>query len=640
MFEKVYKQIDDKIVLKALYQRLARTVWTWDRDKETGRYGITQQLLMNDEGKPLVVKLSHDQIVIFTFRREGDNMEGISVLRSAYKHWYIKDTLYKLDAVKHERQSVGIPIITLPETHSDADGKEAENILTNLRSTEKTYIVLPSPQWKFEFAQMGGGTVLDTANSIEHHNKEIVKNILAGFLDLGSSKGGGGSYALSEDQSSLFLLSLSAVAQQIQDTLNNEVVKDLVDLNFTLAPNQQYPKLAFQKLGEVKYDELASSLSTLSGAGLITPDQGTEDYIRKLYDLPKKAEDADDAGEGEELDEDEEAEGLEEDANEEADAETQEQVDSPENDDAEMQKLEDEMSKLEASEVERFSEDALEYSDEIVDSMIFAMSPDDATREKIRQGLIAYWDRKGRKAKPTMTQRKDNFDKNAKNAGGKIKDAVDKYKSTVAPLKQAIDALKAQKKAGKLSSKQLKAKTKEIRSQIKAIRDSKNEHVQTLRFIKRDAIQGKKQVKATISARKKAISGVIKQITADVTAKNSTRSEAIKSLATQIKANVQNYTQLKASAKTKEEKQGLKSMYAQIKSENDSLRATAKQIRGDAKNERTQAKAKKDELKKSVASMSEIFSESTPGYSGCVMLNVDPSLFENFPISPEDLEDS
>ncbi|MFA9262981.1 MAG: hypothetical protein ACEQSB_06585, partial [Undibacterium sp.] len=250
----------DKIILKDLSQRLARTVYKWNRE-EDGRYGITQMLYLNDEGKDFNVQLNADKIVTFTFRREGANMEGVSVLRSAYKHWYIKDTLYKLDAVKHERQAVGIPVITLPAVHEESDEQEAEDILSNLRATEKSFVVLPSPEWTFEFAQMGASSVLDTEKSIIHHNTQIVQNILAGFLDLGKT-GGGGSYALSEDQSSLFLLSLTALANQICDVFNRHVIPELVDLNFDVAEGQRYPKLTFQKLGEVKYEELASSLST------------------------------------------------------------------------------------------------------------------------------------------------------------------------------------------------------------------------------------------------------------------------------------------------------------------------------------------------------------------------------------------
>jgi len=89
------------------------------------------------------VSIPAEKLLIFSYRREGDNYAGISVLRSAYKHWYIKDKLYKFDAVRHERQSVGIPVITLPDGASDTDRTEALTIVTNIRSTEQTGIVLP-----------------------------------------------------------------------------------------------------------------------------------------------------------------------------------------------------------------------------------------------------------------------------------------------------------------------------------------------------------------------------------------------------------------------------------------------------------------------------------------------------------------
>jgi len=49
------------------------------------------------------------------------------------------------------------------------------------------------------------------------------------------------------------LVSLSAVAKQIAETLNRQLVKELVDLNFELKENQSYPELKFNKLGDVDY---------------------------------------------------------------------------------------------------------------------------------------------------------------------------------------------------------------------------------------------------------------------------------------------------------------------------------------------------------------------------------------------------
>lgn len=98
------------------------------------------------EGEALdknVVSIPASKLLVFTFRREGDNYEGTSVLRSAYKHWYFKDSMYKFDSVRHERQSVGIPVIYLPDNATDADKIEAKSIVQNIRANEQTGIVMP-----------------------------------------------------------------------------------------------------------------------------------------------------------------------------------------------------------------------------------------------------------------------------------------------------------------------------------------------------------------------------------------------------------------------------------------------------------------------------------------------------------------
>lgn len=203
VFEKVYKIKGDKIVLRKLAQRLQASIYKWEtEDKQAG---ITQKLFWDDSKKQDTVSIPKQYLVIFSFRREGDNYEGRSILRTAYKHWYIKDSLYKIDAVKHERLGIGIPVITLPKGASDDDKKEAETILENLRGTEQTYVVLPSPDWKIEFMDLKGGAAADASKSIAHHDRQISKSILAQFIDLGAESSGG-SYALSEDQSSLFTL--------------------------------------------------------------------------------------------------------------------------------------------------------------------------------------------------------------------------------------------------------------------------------------------------------------------------------------------------------------------------------------------------------------------------------------------------
>lgn len=134
---------------------------------------------------------------------------------------------------------------------------------------------------------MKAGQNTNLFESIKHHNREIAKNILAQFLELGDTESG--SKALSEDQSDLFLLSLVAVANQIKDTINRFLIPELVDYNYDGV--KEYPKITFEKLGSVDYEKIANILSSLASGELITKDEDLEDYLRTKMNLPARKKD-------------------------------------------------------------------------------------------------------------------------------------------------------------------------------------------------------------------------------------------------------------------------------------------------------------------------------------------------------------
>jgi hypothetical protein len=64
------------------------------------------------------------RLVYYRVGAEGDNWEGVSLLRPVYKPWYIKDQLERLDAVgREEREALGLPSSTRPAgTETDRRG--------------------------------------------------------------------------------------------------------------------------------------------------------------------------------------------------------------------------------------------------------------------------------------------------------------------------------------------------------------------------------------------------------------------------------------------------------------------------------------------------------------------------------------
>jgi hypothetical protein len=165
-----------------------------------------------------------------------------------------------------------VPIITLPPGYSKADLATAQQLGRNLRTNERAHIVVP-PLWEVAFAKLEGH-VVDAIKSIEHHNKEIEKNILGVFLE------GGGK---DEDQI-MFLKATRFIADIVCEIFNCYLVPKIVDYNFVRA---SYPKLRARRIGEqADWRTISFAIRNLIGAGALVPDDRMERYLRSEMDLP------------------------------------------------------------------------------------------------------------------------------------------------------------------------------------------------------------------------------------------------------------------------------------------------------------------------------------------------------------------
>lgn len=285
LFEKVYgiKEFDGKeyVTLKKLAPRLPKSVLQWELPDRT--FGVQQ---IRQDG--ILAMIPGSKLLIFVNEREGDNWWGVSLLRAAYKHWYFKNNFYKIDAIAFERQGLGVPTITMPQGYTDSDEKKAVQTLQNLRASENAYLVLP-PDYKAEFLNMGANTTRDPNSSIEHHNKQILQSVLAQFLELGVSKAGSGSRALSQDHSDLFLKAEEAIAMTFISEVNRSLIPELVDLNFP--PQKQYPILDYSGISKIDVEILGNAYSSLVSAGAITPTDADQQWIRAAIGLPPRTAD-------------------------------------------------------------------------------------------------------------------------------------------------------------------------------------------------------------------------------------------------------------------------------------------------------------------------------------------------------------
>lgn len=284
VFEKVWERRDGGLRYRKLAPRMPSSIDKWDMEVDGGLKGVQQLVWANGTFERPYIPI--EKLLVFTNRKEGANWAGMSLLRAAYKHWYYKDNMYRVDAIAMERHGVGVPYVKMSAEAAVEDYEEAADILQSLHAHERSYVV-GKHCWE-EFSMVGidrpTQSVVSLKESIQHHDIMIARSILAQFINLGSTDTG--SYALSEDQSSFFLMALQATANQITDVMNAYAIRPLVDVNW--GPQEAYPRLTYSKLEQRDLSTYGDAIAKLLGSGALVVDEGLRDTIRDLYGLPEE----------------------------------------------------------------------------------------------------------------------------------------------------------------------------------------------------------------------------------------------------------------------------------------------------------------------------------------------------------------
>jgi hypothetical protein len=266
-------------MLKKLAARPALTIKDIVYDDNGGPVSIIQNAIRAD-GRIDEVDIKVEKLLLFTFGGIGGDLMGKSLLRTAYQPWYFKKELYKIDAIGHERNHLGIPVWSLNEGFTQADVDAAWSMVTQMRTNEKSGVVEPpNNTFRFEKPQ---GQPSDIMPSIEHHDAHILLNVLGQFLMLGLT--GGGGRATSGAHVDMFQKSVRYFADYICGVFNLYCVPKLVGYNFD---TDQFPKMRVRNIGETKDLQMwASSHARMVHEGAITVDEETENYYRENMDMP------------------------------------------------------------------------------------------------------------------------------------------------------------------------------------------------------------------------------------------------------------------------------------------------------------------------------------------------------------------
>lgn len=282
-FNKYYTPYDkdgNLYMMPVLLERLQQSIWRIDY---AGQYA--EQIT----SKGLIVKIPFSDLVFFTFRKEGNDLRGVSLLRQAYYDYKDKKDIKKIAKKGICREMLGLPIGKVPASVK-ADSPEYEqfsSLLDMLSSRDYTEtddaIILPQGYeldiFKAEFR------INDIKEYLGYFDSSMAISVLAQFILLGQV-GRGGAYALGADQSNFFMDGLHFIVDYIEGQFTKEVIEPAVKANWA---NVDYTKFKLRGLNLDKKasKEFADIVNGFITSGVIQVQESDEKQIREMYGLPE-----------------------------------------------------------------------------------------------------------------------------------------------------------------------------------------------------------------------------------------------------------------------------------------------------------------------------------------------------------------
>jgi hypothetical protein len=251
-----------------------------------GLTGITQRIQRNAVELPI----PKSRMLLFRTTASNNDPTGKSILEGAYYDWVDLVDASKIQMVGLRRSLEGIPYTRI---HSKIAGSKAPNdvaavnaaksAVRGIDSRKDNAFSIPSDRDEHGHllievglmgSQEGGGNtrIQDAKVVIDAKEQTIARSMLAQFMTI---QGKGGSYALSKNQSEVFINSLQGYIAQIAGIINGEAIPRLFAINGegTTDKDHYLPRISFSAFVKDDITEFFGALQKSIEMGLfdITP---------------------------------------------------------------------------------------------------------------------------------------------------------------------------------------------------------------------------------------------------------------------------------------------------------------------------------------------------------------------------------
>ena len=280
---------DGRIGFRKIALRKQTSLWEWELDGDGGILGMWQERMREP---PVLIPI--EKALLFRTTREGNNPEGLSILRPAYRDYTFKRNIERIEAIGLQRALMGVPVVTLGAGAVDEDSNpnnsheaKAKTLLHSLHKNDSTGVIEEAEilTFRFESPDMTGVTG-DSDRVIQRKDEGIARAALASWLLLGTREKG--SYALARELGDMFFLAVEGYLQTISQVFTRWAIPTLFSYN-AFPGITGYPEITTSINRRVDLEAIASVVNGLVDSAVIVPDVALEQHIREIAGLPRKA---------------------------------------------------------------------------------------------------------------------------------------------------------------------------------------------------------------------------------------------------------------------------------------------------------------------------------------------------------------
>jgi hypothetical protein len=231
--------------------------------------------------------LKADRLLVYLWDTADDGDQvGRSVLRSCYRNFLVKDALIRVDAVKHERNAMGVPWFEVDPAASNEQIKSLAGKAEEIRASAVGGGAGPG---KLRIAGVEG-SLPDTIGSIRYHDEQMAKALMQMLFNLGGDANSG-ARALGDTFAERAIELQGAIADWYCEATQAFIDRQ-VQRNF--GPDEASPQITYTRTEtyEVAFADLAKAVK--EGLILVTPELRA--YVEERWKVPGQKDAPEPAG--------------------------------------------------------------------------------------------------------------------------------------------------------------------------------------------------------------------------------------------------------------------------------------------------------------------------------------------------------